>query len=67
MNSSGIHVWSSSFHTLAVIALTAALDMMLEFAIGICVEFGSCRILNDAGISVFAKRGEYRRDAVVSF
>ena len=65
MNLSGVHVWSSSFHTLAVIASTAALDTMLEFAIGIRVEFGSRGILYGAGISVFAKRGERRRGAVV--
>ena len=58
-------MWSSTFHTLAVIALTDALDTMLGFAIGIRVEFGSRRILNGAGISAFAKRSERRRGAVV--
>merc|ERR1712127_1019960 len=65
MNSSGVHVWSSSFHTLAVIASTAALDTMLVFAIGIRVEFGSRGILYGLGIFVFTKRGERRRGAVV--
>ena len=65
MNSLGVHVWLSSFHTLAVIASTAALDTMLAFAIGIRVEFGSRGILYGVGISVFAKRGERRRVAVV--
>ncbi len=60
-------MWSSSFHTLAVIASTAVLDTMLAFTIGIHVKFCWRDILYGVRISIFSKCGKHRRGAMVCF